>query len=163
MLGTKSYRHTLRKCNPYCWSTATVVTWTRLIVILYVRCLSCVLISLPPATHPILRYCGTREQEICGTQQCLTWGSQIHLVEHIEKDIDMLQHSWLHLFPVRQRIQTHGIKSQVTSCRVIILPDSCQLPFAVSSSVVLTQPSHSVNCLRVQQFSDVECHMTVVR
>ena len=72
---------TLRICNTYCLSTATMVTWTRLIVISYVHCLSCVLISLPHATHLIFRYYGAREQEICGTQQCLTWGSQIHLLE----------------------------------------------------------------------------------
>jgi hypothetical protein len=28
-------------CNTYCFSTATIVSWTRLIVTLYVHCLSC--------------------------------------------------------------------------------------------------------------------------
>ena len=34
------YRHTLRICNSYCSSSATVVTWTRRIATLYERCLS---------------------------------------------------------------------------------------------------------------------------
>jgi hypothetical protein len=35
------YRHTLRICNTYCFSTATMVTRTGLNVTLYVHCLSC--------------------------------------------------------------------------------------------------------------------------
>jgi hypothetical protein len=35
------YKHTLRICNTYCFSTATMVAQMRLNVILYVHCLSC--------------------------------------------------------------------------------------------------------------------------
>jgi len=35
------YKHTLRICNTYRFSTATIVARTRLSVILYVYCLSC--------------------------------------------------------------------------------------------------------------------------
>jgi len=41
MLDTKGYKHTLRICNTYCFSTAKVVARTRLNVTLYVHCLSC--------------------------------------------------------------------------------------------------------------------------
>jgi len=37
MLDTWGYKHTLRLCNTYCVSTATVVARTRLIVTFYVR------------------------------------------------------------------------------------------------------------------------------
>jgi len=37
----KPYIHTLRICNIYCFSTATVVTRTPLSIMLQVRCLSC--------------------------------------------------------------------------------------------------------------------------
>jgi hypothetical protein len=40
MLDTKDYEHTLRICNTYCSSTATMVARTRLIVTLYVHWLS---------------------------------------------------------------------------------------------------------------------------
>jgi hypothetical protein len=35
------YRHTVRVCNAYCFSTATMVTRTGLSVTLYIHCLSC--------------------------------------------------------------------------------------------------------------------------
>ena len=38
---TKSTKHTLTICNTYCFSTATMVAWERLNVILYIHCLSC--------------------------------------------------------------------------------------------------------------------------
>jgi hypothetical protein len=41
MLDNQNYMHTLRICNTYCFSKATMVTWTRLNVTLYVHCLSC--------------------------------------------------------------------------------------------------------------------------
>jgi len=41
MLDTYGYRHTLRKCTTYCFFTATMVAGTRLNVMLYVHCLSC--------------------------------------------------------------------------------------------------------------------------
>jgi hypothetical protein len=40
MLNTYGYKHTLRICNTYCFSTATMVAWMRLNVMLYVHCLS---------------------------------------------------------------------------------------------------------------------------
>ena len=41
--GISKDRHTLRICNTYCFSTATMVARRRLNVTLYVRCLSCVI------------------------------------------------------------------------------------------------------------------------
>jgi len=41
MLVIKGYKHILRICNTYCFTSATMVTRTRLNVILYVTCLSC--------------------------------------------------------------------------------------------------------------------------
>jgi len=41
MLYTKSYKHTLTKCNTYCFSTARTVARTRLDITFYVHCLSC--------------------------------------------------------------------------------------------------------------------------
>jgi hypothetical protein len=43
---TQAYMHTLRLCNTYRFSTATVVTQTRLIT-LYINCLSCLFCGLP--------------------------------------------------------------------------------------------------------------------
>jgi len=34
-------QHNIKKCNTYCFSTATMVARTRLIVTLYVHCLCC--------------------------------------------------------------------------------------------------------------------------
>jgi hypothetical protein len=39
MLDTYGQRHTLRICNTYCFSTATMIALTRLNVTLYVRLL----------------------------------------------------------------------------------------------------------------------------
>ena len=41
ILNNKGYRHTLRKLNIYCFSSATMVTRTCLNIALYVHCLSC--------------------------------------------------------------------------------------------------------------------------
>ena len=41
MVDTYGYIHTLRICNTYCFSIATMVTRTRLNVTLYAHCLSC--------------------------------------------------------------------------------------------------------------------------
>ena len=41
MLDKQCYRHALRICNTYCFSTAAVVTVMCLSVTLYVHCLSC--------------------------------------------------------------------------------------------------------------------------
>jgi hypothetical protein len=41
---THTHTHTrIEMCNTYCFSTATVVSWTRFSVTLYVHCLSCYL------------------------------------------------------------------------------------------------------------------------
>ena len=40
MMGTKSYKQSLRICNIYCFSPATTVILTHLNVMFYVRCLS---------------------------------------------------------------------------------------------------------------------------
>ena len=37
VLDTQGYRHTLRMCNTYCFSTASMVTRTRLIVTLFIH------------------------------------------------------------------------------------------------------------------------------
>jgi hypothetical protein len=37
-LDTKGYEHTLRICNTYCFSTATLVARKRLNITLYVQC-----------------------------------------------------------------------------------------------------------------------------
>jgi hypothetical protein len=42
---TKKYKHTIRICNTYCFSTATMQTRTSLHVTLYLHCLSCYFIS----------------------------------------------------------------------------------------------------------------------
>jgi hypothetical protein len=41
MLDTLGYKHILKSCNTYCFSTATVVAWTRLSITLYVHYPSC--------------------------------------------------------------------------------------------------------------------------
>jgi hypothetical protein len=41
MMYTYGYKHKIRICNTYCFSTATMVTRTHLNVTLYVYCLSC--------------------------------------------------------------------------------------------------------------------------
>jgi len=41
---TEGYRYTIRICNAYCFSTAIIITWTRLIItftVPYVHCLAC--------------------------------------------------------------------------------------------------------------------------
>jgi len=38
MLGTQSYKHTLRICNKFCFPTTTMVARTSLIVTSYVHC-----------------------------------------------------------------------------------------------------------------------------
>ena len=45
MLNTWDYKYTLRLCNTYCFSTATMVARMRINVALYVRCLSCLYLS----------------------------------------------------------------------------------------------------------------------
>ena len=46
MLENSGYRQTLRMCNTYVFSTATMVTRTRFIITLYVQCLSCIIIII---------------------------------------------------------------------------------------------------------------------
>ena len=41
MLGIEGYKHTLRICNMYCFSTATMGTRTRFIVTMYIQCFCC--------------------------------------------------------------------------------------------------------------------------
>ena len=48
VLDNEGYKHTLAICNTYCFSTATMIVRTCLIVTLYVHCLSCLwLFSFP--------------------------------------------------------------------------------------------------------------------
>jgi hypothetical protein len=52
MLNTQGYKPTLRICNAYCFSTATMVALTRLDVTLYMHCLSCYsYVCLIPKVH----------------------------------------------------------------------------------------------------------------
>jgi hypothetical protein len=44
MLGTKVYKHTLRICNTYCFSTGAMFSRRPLNVTLYIYCLSCYLV-----------------------------------------------------------------------------------------------------------------------
>jgi hypothetical protein len=44
MLVTQVYKHTLRICNNYCFSTAATVEQRLLNVTLYINCMSCYLI-----------------------------------------------------------------------------------------------------------------------
>jgi len=46
MVGTLSHIHTLRICNTYCYSTATMVARTGINITLYIHCLSCLHQSL---------------------------------------------------------------------------------------------------------------------
>jgi len=46
MLDTQGYKHTLTIYNTYCFSIAPVVTRTRLIVRLYVYCMSCYVLHI---------------------------------------------------------------------------------------------------------------------
>ena len=46
MLDYQGYRHTLRICNIYCFSTAPIITQTHLIITLYVHCLNFLFITL---------------------------------------------------------------------------------------------------------------------
>ena len=47
MLNTQGYKHAPRICKTHCFSTATMVTETRLNVTLPVLCVSCVYIHIP--------------------------------------------------------------------------------------------------------------------
>jgi len=51
MLATEAYKHTLRQCNTYCFSTATMVAQTGLSVTLHVLCLSGCLLPLSTGTQ----------------------------------------------------------------------------------------------------------------
>jgi len=48
MLDTYGYKHTLRICNTYCFSTATLVARRRLKVTLHVHCLTALFILILP-------------------------------------------------------------------------------------------------------------------
>jgi hypothetical protein len=51
MLATEGYKHTLRQCNTYYFSTATMVAQTGVSVTLHELCLSCCLLSLSTGTQ----------------------------------------------------------------------------------------------------------------
>ena len=44
---TKATKHAFRICITHCFLATTMVAWTRLIVTLYVHCLSCIYLMLP--------------------------------------------------------------------------------------------------------------------
>jgi len=61
MQDTYGYKLTLRVCNIYCFSTAIMVTRTRLNVTLYVRDLSCLVLNLVTASLykvKLVQFCG---------------------------------------------------------------------------------------------------------
>ena len=51
MLDTYGYKYTLRICNTLCFSPATMVALTGLVVTLYIHCLSCLLQSIQTETR----------------------------------------------------------------------------------------------------------------
>ena len=53
MLDAQGYKHTLRICNTYCFSTAAIVVRTRRDVTLYVHCFSCLFSVLYTLTEVI--------------------------------------------------------------------------------------------------------------
>jgi len=55
MLDPQDYKHPLRICNTYCFSTATLVARTRLSVALYVHCLCC---------YVLCKYCHLGQVEL---------------------------------------------------------------------------------------------------
>ena len=68
MPDNKGYKHTLRICNTYYFSTATIVTRTPLNVTLYVHCLSCIKCRCPLKVMEILGLC----QELVVSRRLLT-------------------------------------------------------------------------------------------
>ena len=58
MLDDQGYKHTLRLCNTHCFSSATMVVWMRLIVMLYIHCLSCWTCPWDLPVSPILPVLG---------------------------------------------------------------------------------------------------------
>jgi hypothetical protein len=66
MLGTCGYKHTLRICNTYCFSTVTMVSRTRLTVTLWVRTVPVLLGAEPGGTQTDHRASLLR----CGYVQC---------------------------------------------------------------------------------------------
>jgi hypothetical protein len=52
-INRQEYRHALRICNTCCFSSATMVTQTRLSVTLYVQCLSCFVPVSLQELHPV--------------------------------------------------------------------------------------------------------------
>ena len=44
MLDTYGYKYTLRTCNTYWFSTATMLAWTHFLILFYVQCLPCSLL-----------------------------------------------------------------------------------------------------------------------
>jgi len=59
MLDTEGYKHTLRKCNIYCFPTATTVAGMRFNVTLHVHWLSCLSVSIKKLLH-LLYFCETK-------------------------------------------------------------------------------------------------------
>ena len=57
MLDTWCYKHTLRVCNAYCFTTATMAVWTLLSATLYVQCLLCLLVLHRPVFFLLLVFC----------------------------------------------------------------------------------------------------------
>ena len=51
MLDTYGYKHALTICNTYCFSTATMVARTRLIVTLWLHCLSFFMFQFTPQPY----------------------------------------------------------------------------------------------------------------
>jgi len=51
MLDIQGFKHTLRICRTYCFSTSTMVARTHLNITLYIHCLSCLLLKTNQFVH----------------------------------------------------------------------------------------------------------------
>ena len=103
---------TLRKCNTYCFSTATIATQTRLSVMLYVHCLSCEkLVSILPAVGGCYR--GDWCCYVLGVFGCSYSSSTASL------------RRWTTIF---RNVHRHGITDQMT-CIVVYMSIDWNLNF----------------------------------
>jgi hypothetical protein len=65
-------------CNTYCFSTATVVTWTRLSVTLYVHSLSCYLLSNVSSPKKEVGFSNHQAVPVCLPVQCVNQMTGLH-------------------------------------------------------------------------------------
>ena len=121
MLNDWGYRHTLRICDTSCFSATTMVTRTRLIVTLYVLCLSCCFPSTTEIVcvgrsycHPPLLFFYVIDPEVCKWLPSSDFGCSMLLPGEIKllKSPD----SGLIWFVINQSIHWHE-QNAVIPCR----------------------------------------------